>query len=72
MLGQLIYECYISAQDGDTSTGSDLPHELEEENIRSRKTKGKEPTSSRTMNRRTRRPSQFKIKEVVTDNQDAD
>jgi hypothetical protein len=58
------------AQDGDTS-GSDSPYEPEEENIRSRKAKGKEATNSRTTNRPTIRPPQLRIKEEVTDNQDA-
>ncbi|PUZ38146.1 hypothetical protein GQ55_9G173800 [Panicum hallii var. hallii] len=59
-----------SSQDGDTS-GSDSPYEPEEENIRSRKAKGKEATNSRTTNRPTIRPPQLRIKEEVTDNQDA-
>jgi hypothetical protein len=62
--------CFMLAQDGDTS-GSDSPYEPEEENIRSRKAKGKEATNSRTTNRPTIRPPQLRIKEEVTDNQDA-
>ncbi|KAG2536857.1 uncharacterized protein LOC120688809 [Panicum virgatum] len=61
-----------SSEDGDDTSDSDLPYEPEEENSGSGKAKGKEATDSRTTNRPIRRPPQLRIKEEVTENQDAD
>ncbi|OEL28921.1 hypothetical protein BAE44_0010061 [Dichanthelium oligosanthes] len=52
-----------SSRDGDSPSGSDAPYEPEEENIRSRKAKGKAVSNSKTVNRSTRRPLQLRIKE---------
>ncbi|KAG2547700.1 hypothetical protein PVAP13_9KG117100 [Panicum virgatum] len=61
-----------SSQYGNDTSDSNSPYESEEENIGSRKAKGEEATNSRTTNRPTRRAPQLRIKEEVTDNQDAD
>ena len=62
----------MPAQDGNDTSDSNSPYESEEENIGSRKAKGEEATNSRTTNRPTRRAPQLRIKEEVTDSQDAD
>ena len=67
-----VFVCFMLAEDGDDTSDSDLPYEPEEENSGSGKAKGKEATDSRTTNRPTRRAPQLRIKEEVTDNQDAD
>jgi hypothetical protein len=60
ILWQLFYVFFTLAQDGDTSSGSNSPYELEEENIIRKKATGKEATISRTFKHPTARPPKNK------------